>query len=839
MTLAVCYRPPDDNAALATVAASLTSMSPDTPIIAVGDFNLPEVEWRATDDGVIPLSRRATARATRFVDDCGVIGLKQWVTVPSRGPNTLDLLFSRFVPCTSVRVTDGLFDSDHKEMCGEFRVPKVQQTVSRRTAYNYKDADFTGLRRALSMVNWGLLDDMDVDCAVDMFYELLESAINDYIPTVTVRRRCPPWYDREVKAVLRQKEAAFRRMRRNPGDESTAEFAQKRKTFKSLVSQKCYQYLAKLADDLKTNPKRYWSFVKSLRKSSSISNLIYRNDGSLTSDDREKVEIFNKTFASKFTRPDAGAAAPQAVSYPLDALSQLHVSESSIRSALSSLAPNKACGPDNISARIIIECREELVVPLTKICRLSVSYGVFPAKWKSANIIPIFKKGDKKAAGNYRSVSLLPLFGKILERAVYDQLFRHTAPVLCKEQHGFVPGRSCTSNLAVFLTRAWEAISEGYQTDTVYTDFSAAFQSVNHAYLIHKLEHSYHLRGSALAWFASYLSDRRQRVTLNGKASRWTSVLSGTPEGSLLAPILFSLFINDLPAELYSECLLYADDAKIFRKIITPIDAMTLQQDLDRLHVWSDRWGLSLNPAKCKALSVTLRRAPVQTTYQINGVPLENVSEMRDLGVIIDSKLTFSAHISRAICQANKALGVMMRSFQSGARRARYNDRTLLATYFAVVRSILEYGCVVWAGAAKSHTERVDRVQHRFLMWLNNHTNSPCHSLSYHDLLNHFKITTLSARRVQYDLLFLRHVFSGKIDSADLLENFPLHVPPRSTRSQRLFAELPWRVKTVGEGFLRRIPKETNSFLSRTGVDFFNDSVYSFRKCVLEYVRTF
>ena len=111
--------------------------------------------------------------------------------------------------------------------------------------------------------------------------------------------------------------------------------------------------------------------------------------------------------------------------------------------------------------------------------------------------------------------------------------------------------------------------------------------------------------------------------------------------------------------------------------------------------------------------------------------------------------------------------------------------------------------------------------------------------VSYHDLLKHFKITTLSARRVQYDLLFLRNIFSGKINSADLLENFPLHVPPRSTRSQRLFAELPWRVKTVGEGFLRRIPKEMNSFLSRTGVDFFNDSVYSFRKCVLEYVRTF
>ena len=321
------------------------------------------------------------------------------------------------------------------------------------------------------------------------------------------------------------------------------------------------------------------------------------------------------------------------------------------------MTQNKACGTDNISARIIIECREQLVIPLIKICNLSLTSGVFPARWKSANIVPIYKKGDKKAAGNYRSVSLLPLFAKILEKVVYDQLLLHVSPVLCSEQHGFVPGRSCTSNLAVFLTSAWEAISEGYQTDVIYTDFSAAFQSVDHRLLIHKLKNSYQLRDSALAWFVSYLSDRRQRVIVSGKTSNWTQVLSGTPEGSLVAPILFTLFINDLPSEIDSDCLLYADDAKQFRKVYTPMDGVTLQRDLDRLQCWSVKWGLSLNPTKCKTLTVTLRRAPVQTTYNINNIPLEGVHEMRDLGVVIDSKLNFASHVSRIVSQANRALG--------------------------------------------------------------------------------------------------------------------------------------------------------------------------------------
>ena len=288
---------------------------------------------------------------------------------------------------------------------------------------------------------------------------------------------------------------------------------------------------------------------------------------------------------------------------------------------------------------------------------------------------------------------------------------------------------------------------------------------------------------------------------MNGKTSDWKPVKSGVPEGSLLSPLLFALFTNDLPLEIQSSCLMYADDVKLFRRIETADDGQLLQDDLARLTSWSAKWRLSLNPAKCKSFTMTLRRAPVRTHYYINDTELEHVPEMRDLGVILDTKLTFAAHISHIVSRANRSLGLMIRSFQTGSKRSKFRCAALLAAYFSNVRSILEYCGVIWAGAADSHTVRVDRVQHKFLIWLLTHTSGQTSSLSYRDLLHHFHLPSLKARRVQHDLLFLRNVLQARYDSSLLLRSFSLHVPARSTRTPTLFTVPRARVNTVMCGY--------------------------------------
>ena len=227
---------------------------------------------------------------------------------------------------------------------------------------------------------------------------------------------------------------------------------------------------------------------------------------------------------------------------------------------------------------------------------------------------------------------------------------------------------------------------------------------------------------------------------------------------------------------------MFCDDVKIFYQIDSSKDVITLQKDLDAVARWAADERLGLNASKCKTFRITLKRKVINSSYKINGVELENVSTFKDLGVILDQKLTFEAHINATVAKANRALGLLIRTFQTASQRCNFNKRSDLAAFNANVRSILEYSSVIWAGAAKTNLTRVERVQHRFLMWLASHMQPTCGSLDYDRLLVFYDVRSLRARRVQADVLFLTKLFRGLISSPYLLQCFSLHIPSRITR---------------------------------------------------------
>ena len=221
--------------------------------------------------------KRRTDRACMFLDDCNLLGLEQWISQPTRGQNTLDLVFTRGFTCSAVP-REGWLTSDHLEVAASIVVPNVKPLlVTRSTVFNYKRADFSGLRRALTRAPWCMLDGLEVNRAVDVFYSLLEAAICDHVPRVTLRRHFPPWFDSAARQALRLKEAAFRRLRRNPSDEARRDFSEKRSLFKTICYQRYSAYLRDLVDTFRTNPKRYWTFLKCFTKKGALHPVLTRH----------------------------------------------------------------------------------------------------------------------------------------------------------------------------------------------------------------------------------------------------------------------------------------------------------------------------------------------------------------------------------------------------------------------------------------------------------------------------------------------------------------------------------------------------------------------------------
>ncbi|CAH0405112.1 unnamed protein product [Chilo suppressalis] len=343
-------------------------------------------------------------------------------------------------------------------------------------------------------------------------------------------------------------------------------------------------------------------------------------------------------------------------------LNNISISEVSIERALKELDPKKGAGPDGIPPTFLRSCASALSYPLYLIFSHSLSSGNFPTRWKEANVLPIPKTGVSNDVRNYRPISLLSGFSKLFEALVCQYFANTFKSVLASQQHGFRQKMSTVTNLSCFITDLSEELDRGRQVDAIYTDISKAFDKVNHIILLKKL-HSVGVHGSLLNWCRSYLVRRCQKVVACGYESSPFYVPSGVPQGSHLGPIFFLIFINDLVNVVqHSECLLFADDLKVYKTIENFNESILLQQDLNRIAEWSSINKLPLNPDKCKHIKFTKKRNALNTSYSINSHLLEEVSSIRDLGVVLDHKLSFRHHYDHIIAKSLKLLGFIWRN---------------------------------------------------------------------------------------------------------------------------------------------------------------------------------
>ena len=412
------------------------------------------------------------------------------------------------------------------------------------------------------------------------------------------------------------------------------------------------------------------------------------------------------------------------------------------------LRPDKSPGPDGMHPRVLKECAAELVHPMTLLFRTSLMEGKLPKSWKEATVTPIFKKGSRMEVGNYRPVSLTSVCCKLLEKIIRKSLLGHMISngYLSDYQHGFVQGRSCTTQLLRVMDMWTEILDQGGAIDAVYLDFAKAFDTVPHQRLLMKME-SYGVTGRLLDWLRDFLVGRRQRVGVAGSFSSWTEVLSGIPEGSVLGPLMFIGYINDLPEAIASFIFLYADDTKVFRRIDCGLDRDELQRDLDQLAEWSSIWQLRFNIDKCKVLHLGGARNKHESYSMIrsgDGVRemLRETTEEKDLGVWVDCSSKPSIHVTHAVNKANQLLGLIRRSFT-------HMDCDLMRQLFtSVVRPHLEYANIVWHPYLKGDIEMIESVQHRATKMV-----PGLSKLTYEERLRKLDLPTLVYRRARGDAI--------------------------------------------------------------------------------------
>ena len=422
----------------------------------------------------------------------------------------------------------------------------------------------------------------------------------------------PSWFDAETHNLCREKERLHEKYK---GTEDPSlrlnrylKFSMARKKFKEVVTRKMSKSFDD-EDDYGLISKKFWSYVKATANNTRIPEQVHL-ENSFKSNPADQADLFNTFFYKQFS---------EASSYSIsvdDTNSRdfcIDFNASRVFSILKNINPNKAMGPDKIHGLVLKNCAKSISNPLSLLFSKSYYCGVIPDEWKAALVVPVHKKGSKSDVANYRPISLTCIVTKTMEKIVRDELMNRCDHMIDSRQHGFLQNKSCTTQLVDFCDSLALSLNNNISSDVIYFDFAKAFDSVSHDLILHKLKTLYSIDSFLLQFIMIYLKDRQQAVVISSSTSSFLPVLSGVPQGSILGPTLFVLFLNDITSGLDKETkiLMYADDTKIWRQINEYDDHLQLQKDVHYLLDWSVRNKMKFHPSKCKVLMISRFNPPL------------------------------------------------------------------------------------------------------------------------------------------------------------------------------------------------------------------------------------
>ena len=572
-----------------------------------------------------------------------------------------------------------------------------------------------------------------------------------------------------------KKRRLYHKMRTSNNPASKQKFLAARAAFSQAEKQAKRQFNNKLKKELSDkslSSKKWWGIVNSLSgRSGSTEIPVIEHQGTPHISASEKANIFCQTFADKCTLPGASVQ-PQLQSPPPSShFGHVHFKPKEVRNILRNLDPGRATGPDEIPTRVLKECAAELASPFSRLFQLLFSRGSFPDQWKTARVIPIHKRDSKSDPSKYRPISLLSVISKVMESSVHKQLQRYLLRhnLISNKQYGFRPNHS-TADLLTVLSQTWNNIlDKGGEVYAVALDIKGAFDQVWHNGLCAKLL-SKGVTGHLHIWLQNYLQGRSIKVVLSGQSSSPLPINASVPQGSILGPLLFSVFIDDVVEQCNNNIYLYADDSTIFAPVTSsngPEVAASLNEDLERIRKWADVWKVTFEPSKCKAMILSRRRNPSRPDIFFGTTKISLSEQMEVLGLCIDSKLTWTTHLSNICKRAGQRLGALRKLANKLDAKGRAN------IFKTQVRSIMEYSCLAWMNAAQTTLRQLDAIQKKALKII---------GVDEDLALQQHAISKLSHRRevAATTVLYKMHTPSCPVDLKALLP--PPHIPGRITR---------------------------------------------------------
>ena len=705
---------PENDKAIMEQIKKAVEVAGTNRILLMGDFNVKEINW-SEDEAAGSIN----ALPSRFFECIKDGSLNQHVFAPTRfrgdQQSTLDLIFTKEEDdIKNIEVVQPLGKSDHGIVVCDFICKWKANTVFRPRRLYHK-GDYEKMNELISEVNWEIeFEGKCIHRRWEYFKCKLEEIENLCIPMTTPRRYLDPWINRKVIVMYKKKYFAWKRHIESDRSARRKQYAKERNKAKRIERDEKREYEKRLAKEVGTNRRGFFKYVNSkLTVRPEISALINEN-GVLIHDEKEMANVCNCYFHSVLNRPTEEEEMPEMEELCDENIRDIDITTEMVKKKLENLNRYKGSGPDKMHPHVLRETAASISLPLSMLFRESLSTGETPDDWRRANVTPIFKKGDRNDPANYRPVSLTSQVCKVLESIVKEQMFDHLKNnnLLSEEQHGFREGRSCLSNLLTTLEDWTTMLDEGDCVDVAYLDFRKAFDLVSHKHLLYKLQKN-GINGQIGNWIRAFLENRKQKVVIRGFESDELDVLSGVPQGSVLGPILFLIFINDLPKCTTCPVCLFADDSKIYCRVPRTTDINPesvdehelLQKDLHELHKWATKWKMSFNVNKCKIMH--LGYSNPKHEYSLEDTALMETEIERDLGVQIDNKLKFSHHIKTIVAKANRMIGLIKISFES-------IDKDMFKTlYNTLIRPLLEYCVHAWSPHLGKDITLLENVQRR------------------------------------------------------------------------------------------------------------------------------